>query len=172
MTFEIRTAAELVDPAIEARWAARRSPPQADVLQSVLRRFVAGGGPVSVEEIRRAVPDRSPAVVVQTLATLDREDLLVLRDGHIVVAYPFSAAPTPFVVLLPGVAPRYACCAIDALGIAAMLRQRIEVRSACHHCQEPLVFPVDAEGPWPEAAGLMVWVGRQDDGTERRCGML
>jgi hypothetical protein len=83
------------------------------------------------------------------------------------VAYPFSAFPTPFVVRLADGQERYACCAIDALGIAPMLAQRVRIRSRCHHCGEPLELGVDPAGSGLEAEGAMVWVGKQGDGERR-----
>jgi hypothetical protein len=50
--------------------------------------------------------------------------LIRIRDGHVDLAYPFSASPTAFVVRLPDGRERYACCATDALGIAPMVGQR------------------------------------------------
>ena len=58
-------------------------------------------------------------------------------------------------------------CAIDALGIAPMLGQRVRVRSRCHHCGEPLELEVDPAGSGLEAEGVMVWVGKQGDGERR-----
>ena len=40
MALEIRTAAELIDPELKARWARRRAAGHAEVLQHVLREFV------------------------------------------------------------------------------------------------------------------------------------
>lgn len=59
-----------------------------------------------------------------------REDLLNRdRDGEIAVAYPFSGRPTAHVVRFPSGREVYAMCAIDALGIAAMLEEPITVNS-------------------------------------------
>jgi Alkylmercury lyase len=44
------------------------------------------------------------------------------------LAYPFSASPTPFLVRLPDGRERHVCCAIDALGIAPMVGQAVEIR--------------------------------------------
>jgi hypothetical protein len=145
---EIKTADELIEPELEARWAARRAGPHAEVLQHVLRAFVDRGGPIAVDEIAAALPDRAPEAV--------RE-----------VGYPFSAVPTPFVVRLADGRERYACCAIDALGIAPMLGQRVHIRSQCHHCGAPLELSADPGGPGPEAHGVMVWVGKRTGGQRR-----
>jgi hypothetical protein len=63
MELEIKNAEELVDPALEARWTARREARLTDVLQAVLRALGDRGGPVSLEEIAVAPPGRAVAVV-------------------------------------------------------------------------------------------------------------
>jgi hypothetical protein len=55
---------------------------------------------------------------------------------------------------------------MDALGIAPMVGQRVEIRSRCHHCHIPLEFSADTEGPGPEAEGIMLWIGKR---AEDRC---
>ncbi len=44
MTLEIRTAAELIDPELEARWTTRRAARETEVLQQILRAFVERPG--------------------------------------------------------------------------------------------------------------------------------
>jgi hypothetical protein len=167
VALEIRTAAELSDPELEARWTTRRAARETAVLQHVLRAFVERPGPVEVEEIVAAFADGPSEGIRQDLARLDGDDLIQIRDGLVDVAYPFSAFPTPFVVQLADGQERYACCAIDALGIAPMLAQRVRIRSRCHHCGEPLELGVDPAGSGLEAEGAMVWVGKQGDGERR-----
>ncbi len=99
MALEIRTAAELIDPELEARWTTRRAARETAVLQQVLRAFVERGGPVEVEHIVAAFADR-PEGIRADLARLDTDDLIQIRDGSVHIAYPFSAVPTPFVVEL------------------------------------------------------------------------
>jgi len=164
MELPVKTAEELIDPALEARWAARRSARQGEALQWILRAFVARGGPIPVEGIPGAVRDAVPA--------LDADDLIRVHEGRVDLAYPFSAAPTPFAVRLADGRERYACCAIDALGVAPMLGEPVRVRSACHHCGAALEFPVAPDGPGPEAAGLMVWVGPRAEGARRMATSL
>ena len=90
----------------------------------------------------------------------------MLASGSSRAACAFSASPRAFVVRLPDGRERYACCAIDALGIAPMVGQPVEIRSRCHHCGTPLEFSATPEGPGPEAAGVMLWVGKR---TDERC---
>jgi len=167
MALEIRTAAELIDPELEARWTARRAARETAVLQHVLRAFVERPGPAEVEQIVAAFADGPPDGVRADLARLDADDLIQIRDGLVDVAYPFSGFPTPFVVQLADGHARYASCAIDALGIAPMLGQRVRIRSRCHHCGKPLEFWVDQAGSGLDAEGVMVWVGKQGEGERR-----
>ena len=75
----------------------------------------------------------------------------------------FPSSPTPFVVRLAGAKERYACCAMDALGIAPMVGEPLEITSSCHHCGEPLKFVATPHGVGLDAEGLMVWFGKRGD---------
>jgi len=116
MTLELKTAEELIDSALEKRWSVRRGERRADVLREILSAFVARGGPVSVNAIIAAFPDRPAQIVREIVTALDDEDLIQVTDEQVVIAYPFSASPTAFVVGLAAGGERYACCAIDASG--------------------------------------------------------
>jgi hypothetical protein len=164
---EIRTAAELIDPELEARWAARRADRASDLMQYILRTFVERGGPIAIDEVVAACPDEGPDAVRRALVALDEQDLIQIRDGRIEIAYPFSASPTPFVVRLDGGRERYACCAIDALGMAPMLGETVGIRSRCHHSGEPVELVAEPAGPARGGDGLMVWVGTGNRGDCR-----
>jgi Alkylmercury lyase len=139
----------------------------------VFRAFVDRAGSVQVDEIVAAIPDQAPERVLEALTTLDEDDLLRIGAGRVDVAYPFSASPTPFVVDLGrGRGERYACCAIDALGLAPMLGQSVRIRSRCHHCAMPLALSVDPSGPGPDAAEIMAWVDKRVDDERRACDSL
>jgi Alkylmercury lyase len=168
-TLEIKGAEELVDPELEARWATRR---EDRLLHQILRLFLERGGPIMVEEMASAVPGHPRDSVLARLAELDQRDLIWIRDGKVELAYPFSAGPTAFVVRLEDGRKRFACCAIDALGMAPMLGEPVRVVSECHHCREPIEFPVDPEGPGPEAAGVMVTVATRTPVERRLCRSL
>lgn len=168
-TLEIKSAGALVDPELEARWAARR---EDRLLHHILRLFLERGGPIRVEEIASAVPGHARDSALASLAELDERDLIWIRDGHVHLAYPFSAAPTAFVVRVDDGRERFVCCAIDALGVSPMLGEPVRVVSECHHCREPIEFPVDPHGPGPEAAGLMVTVAARTPAERRLCRSL
>lgn len=166
VSLDIRTAAEVVDRELEARWNERRLGPQAEVLRWVLRAFAERGGPVLVSEVEAAFPGRPAAAVRDELTRLDENDLIQMAGHEIPLAYPFSAMATTFAVIFADGRQRFACCAIDALGVAAMLGARITIRTRCHHCGQPLELAADATGPL-DAGDVMVWVGRRAE-RERR----
>jgi hypothetical protein len=150
----IATADELMARDAPGRQAERRAARQTALVRQIYAIFVVRGGPIPVDDI---------AAGPEALSALDDDDLIRVRDGHVDIAYPFSAAPTPFVVRLPSGQERYACCAVDALGIAPMLDQALDIRSRCHHCGEPLELSVTPEGPGPGTEGVMLWFGPRGD---------
>ena len=145
------------------RQATRRAARQRPLVRLILRMFLQRGGPVPVEDIIAASPDGHAAAVHDALVVLDDEDVLRVRAGQIDVAYPFSGAPTPFRLRLSGGGECYACCATDALGIAPMVGEPVEITSSCHHCGEPLKFAATPHGVGLDAEGVMVWVGKRVD---------
>ena len=150
MGFEIKTAAELIELARPAALEKRREARRNLVLHAVWQAFVERGGPVPLRGDLR-----------DELLALDAEDVLVVDGDVVPVAYPFTTGPNVFAVeVAPGV-ERYACCAIDALGLAPMLEQSIVVRTACHHCGERLTIDVAPDGP-RSALDAMVWVAPRD----------
>lgn len=88
--------------------------------------------------------------VLATAAGCDRAELplrleeLIAADyaardgtGQLACLYPLSVVPTGHVVLIAG-QRRYAMCAIDALGIPAMLGRPLAVAAVCARCRRPL----------------------------------
>ena len=159
----ILTADELKTLHPLERQAARRAARQQPLARLILRTFLHRGGPIPVEDIIAVSPDRHPVALHDALVTLDDEDLIRVRAGQIDIAYPFSGVPTPFRLRLSGGRERYACCAMDALGIAPMVGEPVEIRSQCHHCGGPLTFSVAPDRPAPDAEGMMVWFGKRGD---------
>ncbi len=160
---EILTADELKALNPLERQAARRAAREQPLVQLILWSFLQRGGPIPVEEIVVGSPGRRAEAVHDALAALDHDDLIRVRAGQIDIAYPFSSAPTPFHLRLRGPRERYACCATDALGIAPMVGEPVEITSSCHHCREPLLFTVTPQGPGRDAEGVMVWFGTRGD---------
>jgi len=165
-SLQIKTADELGAGDLEERWRARRAGRETAVSLRVLQLFVDRGGPLPVEDIVATFPDAPLESTRQALVRLDEDDLIRIRGGLVDMAYPFSALPTPWVVRLPGGPERFACCAVDALGIAPMIGRPVEIRSRCHHCGEPLALESTPDGARPEGSGIMLWVGQR---TDARC---
>lgn len=162
----ILTAEELIALDVEGRGGARRAARETPTATRILRMFLDRGGPIPVGDIVDELRGDRAAGAHDALVKLDEEDLIRMSGGHVDVAYPFSASPTPFVVRLRDGRERHVCCAIDALGIAPMVGQPVEIRSRCHHSGAPLRFATTPEGPEPGAAGVMVWIGTR---TRRDC---
>jgi hypothetical protein len=170
---EIRTAAELIGLDVEGNGAARRAARETPLFRSVLQAFVDWTGPIPVEAILSAFQPPACERAREALTRLNDEDLLRIEAGRIGLAYPFSASPTPFVVDLDeDHGQRFACCAIDALGIAPMLGRAVRIWSCCHHCAAPMELSVDPSGVEPNAQGVTVWVGRRAEGGRRACDGL
>ena len=108
----ILTADDLVALDVEGRGQARRTAREAAMPRRILRAFLDRGGPIPVQEILSDVPPGSAEAVHDALIRLDEEDLIRIRDGHVDIAYPFSAAPTAFVVRLPDGRERHVCCSL------------------------------------------------------------
>jgi hypothetical protein len=142
---------------------ARRTARQEPLVRLILRTFLERGGPIPIQDIVAASPDGSAEAIHDALVALDDDDLIRVRAAHVDVAYPFSAAPTPFRVRLSDGRERYACCATDALGIAPMVGESVAIRSECHHCGAPIGISVTPHGPRPDAEGVMVWFGKRGD---------
>lgn len=67
--------------------------------------------------------------------------LVLQPDGELLMAEPFSAVPTPYLVEI-GDKTYWGNCAWDALGILAMLRQDGRVLTACDDCGLELTLTV------------------------------
>jgi len=169
-SFEVKRAEELLDAEFIAKWQDRKAidPLARTVLRAILERFIAAGPPVTAEEVAGLLRAREPAEVYKAIARLDEKDLILAQDGQVILAYPFSATPTAFQLVFADGRERYAVCAIDALGVPAMVDQPVTIRSRCHHCGEPLEIFARPDGP-VGGAGIMVWVGERGDVRRRAC---
>ena len=163
-SFPRRAAADLMDAGFLARWADRATlgPAARAALGEILDRFVADGAPIEITTLGH------PAAAVDEL---DARDLVYVSDGRVVLAYPWSATPTAFVVVLADGRERWACCAIDALGVPAMLGETVTVRTGCHHCHERFELTVTPEG-LADHTGVMAWVGERGDLRGKACTAL
>ena len=163
-TFPRRSAAELMDETFLAKWTARGklSAGARAALREILDRLVADGRPVDVATL---------AASVTAVDELDARDLVYVSGGQVVLAYPWSGTPTAFVTVLADGRERWACCAIDALGISALLGQRVTVHAACHHCGEPIELDLTPRGPATDP-GTLAWIGERGDLRGKACTAL
>lgn len=104
------------------------------VRQQVYETTLQRGYPPSIGDLASAL-DSTAEGIRAALQRLAAGHVLVLQpeSGEILMANPFSAVPTPFLVELAA----YACygnCIWDALGIAAMLQQDAWIKTACGDC--------------------------------------
>lgn len=83
----------------------------------------------------------SVSAVRDSLRQLAAARVLVLQpeSGEILMAPPFSAVPTPFLVRTTR-HTSYANCAWDALGVPVMLQDAAEITTACGCCGESMVL--------------------------------
>ena len=121
-------AAEIPPSKLGPARRARLSEAERELYFWILRRFATAGRPSGVE--LRAAAEQLGLEADGALETLAREDLVHRgADGEIAVAYPFSGRPTAHRVRFPGEHEVDAMCAIDALGIAPMFGEQVEIEA-------------------------------------------
>jgi Alkylmercury lyase len=131
------------------------------VHRAVLRSFVLTG---AAPDLSSLVKDAAPFEVSRVLAELADDDFLCLdHAGQITAAYPFSALPTPHRLQMPGGATVFAMCAIDALGVSAMVGAPVVIESADPSTGEPVTVHVDGATSGWDPATAVVYVGRMGD---------
>ncbi|MGH8776640.1 MAG: alkylmercury lyase family protein [Jiangellaceae bacterium] len=161
MVFDVNTAERLEAASREAR----------AVHRAVLTAFATTG--------------RAPAAATfepTVLGELHERDLVRLdASGAIAVAYPFSAVPTNHRVDIGGGPTVFSMCAIDALGVGAMIGRQTTVRSVDPHTRETVTVEITGGKPrWmPRSAVVFVGViGTAEDccqptpSVDRCCGVL
>jgi alkylmercury lyase-like protein len=169
--FPLKTAAELMDREFVNRWVERGTLDVTTrrVLRTIIERFAAEDGPLNVESVIGAADGRESGE--RAVAELDEKDLILVRDRQVVLAYPFASTPLGFCVALADGRTREACCAIDALGMPALLRQPAVVHSRCHHCSEAIDVRLAPDASLDNGE-VMAWVGRREDVRAKACASL
>ena len=108
----------------------------------------------------------------QALETLAREDLVHRdADGEVTVAYPFSGRPTAHRVRFPDGQEVDAMCAIDALGIAPMFGEPIEIDSRDPMSGDAIRVrvPPDGAAEWSPRSAVVV-AGVLERESDSCCG--
>jgi hypothetical protein len=104
-----------------------------ELRQAIYSRIMTKGEFPTSEQIAHAAHISQQEVLAGFARLADAHMLALQKNGEILMAMPFSAVPTPFVVHARG-RDRYANCAWDALGVPAMLRTDGKILSACGCC--------------------------------------
>ena len=111
------------------------------------------GLPPTVAETSSAL-GRSSDEVRSSFQRLADGHILVLQkgSGEILMANPFSAVPTPFLVKAGG-RSYYANCIWDAMGIPAMLKQDATIEASCGCCSTAMNLKI-TNGSLEEVRGI------------------
>jgi hypothetical protein len=123
-----------------------------EIRQHIYDRIIAVGRPPLAQEVSETFGlDREEAV--NAFRRLNTRRLLALapESGEIVMAPPFSAVPTPFVVKSE-TRSYFANCVWDAFGIAAALHRDVEIEASCGCCGDPMRLKVQGGSPTPVLA--------------------
>jgi hypothetical protein len=150
--------------------------PARRVHRAVLTAFAETGRAPDRAGLERITRDRGgdPAAVVAELA--GRDVIVFAPDGEIRAAYPFSPVPTGIRVSWAGGPVTYAMCAIDALGMSAMLGHPVTITAAEPATGHPITVEADGStARWaPDSA--VVFAGATDDAccpsADRTCGYI
>ena len=134
---------------IRVRVVGRRPPAEAGVRavhQQILRSFAATGHAPPAADLAETAGRYGTTAAAVLAALNDADYLQVDPDGQIRAAYPFSGVPTPHLVDIDGGPRVHAMCAIDALGMAAMLGAGLTITSADPGTGEPVAVTIGAGG--------------------------
>jgi hypothetical protein len=148
--------------ALRAWWrscAVALGPVEKAVRQQILITFAVTGRPPTTADLAPLAIDGRD--IEEVLAELHRLDTIRLDRGRIAVAYPFSAAETRHRVRIggPGGLAVFAMCAVDALGISAMLGGRETVIESVDAASgDPITVTTRAGRTRWQPAGAVVFV--------------
>jgi hypothetical protein len=156
--------------------AERLSGPARQVHLAVLAAFIATGQPPPRIELERLARSHGgdPGAALAELAEADV--IAVDGGGEIRAAYPFSPVATPIRVSWAGGPVAYAMCAIDALGMSAMLGRPVTVTAAEPESGRAITVNVDFDRARWRPRGAVVFAGAvAADGcpsADRCCGYI
>lgn len=142
-----------------ARWQGLTEPVR-ETHRAILQVFRDTGRAPQAEwlaELRQLPVD----AVTKHIDDLVNRDLVVLREGDIEGAYPFTDRDTGHIVEIGGVSVG-AMCAIDALGVGAMFGHPTVIRSRCAHCDKELSIKTGPQGrsiQHQSSSDMVVWAG-------------
>jgi hypothetical protein len=155
--------------------AAALTRPARQVHLAVLAAFAqTGRSPMrgELERIARA-GGADPAAVLAELA--GRDVIAFGHAGEIRAAYPFSPFPTPIRVSWEGGPVTYAMCAIDALGISAMIGRPVTITAAEPGTGRVITVHADHDYARWDPPGAVVFdgaTGGDSKAVDRTCGYI
>ena len=103
---------------------------------------LSSGRPPSIRDISLAIQQEERDVREALIELSSRRVFVLQPDGEILMAPPFSAVPTAFVVSTDGFSA-FVNCAWDALGAAVMVRRPTDISAACADCGQAVRLESD-----------------------------
>jgi len=156
--------------------AAALTQPAWQVHLAVLAAFAhTGRAPMrrDLERIARA-GGADPAAVLAELA--ERDVIAFGQAGEIRAAYPFSPTPTLIQVTWEGGPVTYSMCAIDALGMSAMLGRPVTITAAEPGTSRVVTVHADGDRARWDPRGAVVFAGATGGdcchAADRTCGYI
>jgi Alkylmercury lyase len=143
---------------------------------TVLETLAISGRAPRRAELERATRDRDaePGAVLAELA--ERDVITFDTHGEIRAAYPFSCSPTSIQVAWDGGPAAYAMCAIDALGMSAMLGRPVTIIAAEPGTSQVITVDVDGGQARWRPRRTVVFAGTTPDAgaasADRTCGYI
>lgn len=143
---------------------------------AVLSHFAATGHPPSQTDLVHLARERG-ADLEGVLAELAERDVVLFDTrGQVRAAYPFSPTPTAIEVCWDDGPTVYAMCAIDALGMSAMLDRSVLITAAEPDTGHTITVQVDHDRARWTPATAAVFAGALDGrcypSADRTCGHI
>ncbi len=114
--------------------------------------FIKSGRVPTLAEAAEALTSTASEVRAAYQRLADGKALVLQENREILMAEPFSAVPTPFVVE-SGKRSWWANCIWDALGVPAMLKEDARILTSCGCCGDVMTLEVK-EGRLLKAGGV------------------
>jgi len=124
------------------------------VRQEVYTEVLATGRIPASAELAAALTSEISAVQAALKRLAEARVLVLQPGGEILMAPPFSAVPTPFLVTAADTWQTYGNCIWDALGVLAMKGTHGRIHTACGCCGQALKIEV-RDGAPREAEGVL-----------------
>jgi len=135
------------------------SPEETTIMRHAFRAILEGA-PAAIADLGAASGLPGPVAEGAVRRLLER-GTLVMEDGRITGSRGLSLTETPHRLVLAG-RPRYAFCAVDAVGIPVALGVEATVDSRCHHCRRPLHLEIRDGAITQAPPGLTIWAVERD----------